>query len=191
MQVWQYAMLLFSVASKDTTLCFVRLLERMDINGEDVINEYECPLFMLTPHIVAIPSSNVQTYVSFIYQCSSSCTFVQSTMGRTVEHETINTRHLTYKHDWTNTLYCLNVYCTNQWPLQNLLCASPLGIHCKFFWRNYSNTYWYRYGINKSSTIEIIPVWIWNYITDTLWIWYGATGKQKCGRHEIQNDFEP
>ena len=110
----QYGLLLCSLKHKAEELCLVRLFERMEINGEDITNDYDCPLFTLTPSAVVIPPNNVHTAVSFIHQCNSSCMFVRSSHGQTVEREHLNTPRLSYKHDWTNNLYCLNLYCTNQ-----------------------------------------------------------------------------
>ena len=115
MQLAQYAMLLFCITFKSRALCFVRLLEQMDFNGEDVLNDYDCPLLTLTSNIVTIPSCKVEASVSIIHQCTSSCTFVLSPVGQIVERENVsNAGSLTYKHDGTNTLYCLNVYCMHQ-----------------------------------------------------------------------------
>jgi len=40
----------------------------MEFNGEDVMNEYDCPLYTLTDNILCLLSSTVYASVSFIYQ---------------------------------------------------------------------------------------------------------------------------
>ena len=114
MQIGQYAKLIACVSSNRDSYVIMKLFERMEFNGEDVMNEYDCPLFTLTQNVVCLPSSNVHASVSFIHQCSASCVFVTTTTGLSAERESISSPHLSFKHDWTNTLYCLNVYCTNQ-----------------------------------------------------------------------------
>ena len=116
MQVNQYAMLLACVSKGHSQYCFVRLMEGMDVNGQCMVNDYDCPLLSLSSQIVTVAPSAVHTAVSVMHECTSTCLFDNSNTRQTLEREDIHTihMHLSYTHDWTNTFYCLNIYCMNQ-----------------------------------------------------------------------------
>ena len=111
MQIAQYAKPLACVSSNRNCYVIIKLFERIEFNGEDVMIEYDCPLYTLTDNILCLLSSTVYASVSFIHQCSASCVFVTTTTGLSAERESSSSSHLAFKHDWTNTLYCLNIYC--------------------------------------------------------------------------------
>lgn len=74
--------------------------------------ELDCPLLTLTDLIYLIPSAFIINAVSFIHECDNLCTFHASSVSKTVEHEQV-TQELAYKHNYSNRLYCHNVYCMN------------------------------------------------------------------------------
>ena len=96
-----------------STFCLVRELETIDLNGEPVTNDYNCPLLSLTPRVVTINSHHVEKAVSIIHECNASCIFVECPSTHRVEREDIEVEKLTFQHDWTNSFYCLNIYCMN------------------------------------------------------------------------------
>ena len=85
----------------------------MDLNGEPLTNEYNCPLLSLTSRVFPLSCECVKKAVSIIHECNT-CTFVECRSSQRVEREDIEVDKLTFQHDWTNPFYCLNIYCTNQ-----------------------------------------------------------------------------
>ena len=83
----------------------------MELNGDAIVNEYDCPLLTLTANITIISSSLVIQSVSIVHECTSTCVFTTLPNICTVERERIELAQLIFKHDWTNMFYCLNIYC--------------------------------------------------------------------------------
>lgn len=94
-----------------SSYCLVRLLDYMDLLGEQILNEYDCPLLSMTNLLYCIPSNSVIQAVSVVHECTSSCTFVQASTSRRVEHEVVDSTDILFKHDLSNKMYCYNVYC--------------------------------------------------------------------------------
>ena len=107
-------MLLACISKGHLQYCIVRLMERMDVNGQCMVNDYDCPLLLFSSQIVTIVPSAVQAAVSVMHECTSSCYFKKQNTCRRIEREDIDTIHLSYIHDWSNPFYCLNIYCMNQ-----------------------------------------------------------------------------
>lgn len=89
----------------------VRPLEKMDLLGEQMMNEFDCPLLSMTNVLYCIPSNTVSQAVSVVHECTNSCTFVKTSVIRNVEHEAVESSDIIFKHDFCNKMYCLNVYC--------------------------------------------------------------------------------
>ena len=83
----------------------------MELNGDAIVKDYDCSLLTLTANITIISSSLVIQSVSIVHECTSTCVFTTLPNIRTVERERIELAQLIFKHDWTNMLYCLNIYC--------------------------------------------------------------------------------
>ena len=67
----------------------VRPLEKMDLLGEQMMNEFDCPLLSMTNVLYYIPSNTVSQAVSVVHECTNSCTFVKTSVSRNVEHEAV------------------------------------------------------------------------------------------------------
>ena len=76
-----------------------------------VLNEYECPLLTLSTTVVFVHSTAISTAISVMHQCSDTCSFVRTSCFENRERESVSTNKLVFQHDWSNNLYCLNVYC--------------------------------------------------------------------------------
>ena len=83
----------------------------MDSMGDNLLNEYDCPILTMTNLIYCIPSSSVHCSVSVVHECTDSCVFVSDNVCKDVEHEKVSIAQLCYHHDWSNNMYCLNIYC--------------------------------------------------------------------------------
>ena len=105
------ALLACFTTSHGDSYCIVRPLQYMDILGERICNEYDCPILNLTGVIYCLPSRYILSAVSIVHECTTTCTFVISTTQKKIEHEVITVSKTTYRHDWSNKLYCENIYC--------------------------------------------------------------------------------
>lgn len=89
----------------------IRPLQYMDALGQPILNEYDCPILSLTNLLYCIPSHCVSHAVSVVHECTHTCTFVSSSTTKKIEHEDVQSSFSLFKHDWSNKMYCLNVYC--------------------------------------------------------------------------------
>ena len=88
----------------------VQSLQSMDLFGETVSNEYDCPLYSLSKLIYCIPSKHVCHSVSVVHECTNTCTFVTKLVPKKLEHEDVNISSLIFEHNWSNNMYCHNLY---------------------------------------------------------------------------------
>lgn len=91
----------------------VQLLQFMDNLGEIIINEFDCPLLMLSSLVYCVLASHVDHSISVVHECTDSCKYVTGQGAKTIEHENVTISQLSYKHDYSNNMYCFNVYCMN------------------------------------------------------------------------------
>ena len=101
----------FSNCEDHTAYCLVRLLQPMDIFGEPVCNEYDCPILNLSNLIYCIPSTYISHAVSVVHECTTTCSFITNNSIKRIEQENVNVCLISYNHDWSNKMYCLNLYC--------------------------------------------------------------------------------
>ncbi len=82
--------------------------------GSDfLLNEQECPLLTLVDVMLVISTNLVLTSVSIIHNCTNTCTFITGHYAPklTIEREHICNNRLSFNHDYTNKMYCINIYC--------------------------------------------------------------------------------
>ena len=102
----------FTTNSTSNNYCLVQLFEKVTDGSQSLLNEQNCPLLFLLKVLKVVPSQSIMSTVSIIHQCGDSCKFCDATTySRKVEREDIEVDGLVLKHDWTNTMFCLNVYC--------------------------------------------------------------------------------
>ena len=92
-------------------MCIVNPFDRLIVGDEAVHNDLDCPLLMFTHNLNFILPSAIQCPVSVVHACSDSCNFHHSTTFTTIEREAVDTNKIVLKHDWSNDIFCLNVYC--------------------------------------------------------------------------------
>lgn len=107
----KYAILLTCFKSQEgECYCIVKPFEALVSMEEAIENELDCPLLELEERIEVIRSNKVTQSVSIIHECTHTCIF-KSTSKRIIEREQVTSEDgLTYHHDKTNNIYCLNVY---------------------------------------------------------------------------------
>lgn len=76
--------------------CIVWELEEvLGPDGKNVLTHLECPLLTLSRNVSFVSSNLVVKTVSIVHLCCSTCSIVESL----------------FCHDYTNDLFCLNIYC--------------------------------------------------------------------------------
>ena len=74
-----------------------------------MLNEYDCPLLELSKRILC---HSIQSPVSVVHECSTSCVVQEGSSAESMEREkVIVSEGLVLSHDWTNRIYCYNVFC--------------------------------------------------------------------------------
>ena len=101
-------------------ICLVRMLDlQITPSGQKLTDEYECPLVMLTNTIIAVSPLLIIGPVSIVHACNISCSIVHSSSTTiSCEREAVeqqNTTTCTFKHDTSNNLFCVNIYCTGNY----------------------------------------------------------------------------
>ena len=83
---------------------------------DPIIDEFDCPLLALTNTVHLVPPNSIHVAVSIMHQCTNTCKFVETAITRRIEREQVDVHNhsLVFKHDWSNDLYCLNIFCMNQ-----------------------------------------------------------------------------
>ena len=72
---------------------------RYENTSEPILTEFDCPLLNLTTNIFVLPTSSICSSISIAHLCSHTCTYSSDCMS--------------YSHDFSNTLFCYNIYCIN------------------------------------------------------------------------------
>lgn len=115
-QFISYGELLATVSlGNGATVCIIRGFEVVEVElGVPLLSEFDCPYYNLTRTIFSTDSCNISTAVSMVHHCEvgeDGCHFVNTDVSQLVERQETIQRKLTFQHDWTNALYCMNLYC--------------------------------------------------------------------------------
>ena len=79
---------------------------------QTVVNEVDCPILIKLNTLIVIPSTSVVCSISVVHQCTDSCNSILSVpRTSTVEREDVELCGMTFKHDYNNSMYCLNIFC--------------------------------------------------------------------------------
>ena len=89
----------------------VRVFEVMTCMGEEMTNEFDCPLLEKMDTYFAIPTNKIFRSVSIFHECTDKCTYIHGTRALTLEREEVEHQTLTFHHDNTNNYYSLNIFC--------------------------------------------------------------------------------
>ena len=84
----------------------------MTINEVPILNDFDCPLLILTDNVVCVPSSDVISPTSILHECSSNCQSTTLQREITIERESVlsDTSELNFTHDFSCIIYFLNVF---------------------------------------------------------------------------------
>ena len=67
------------------------------MSGTPLLTEFDCPLLELTSSLYTLPTNSIISPVSVEHVCNNSCKIIE----------------YTYVHDYSNCLFCLDIYCTS------------------------------------------------------------------------------
>lgn len=77
-----------------------------------MLNEYDCPLLELSKRIFTTSCHSIKSPVSLVHECGTSCVVQEGSSAESMEREEVVVSNgLVLSHDWTNRLYCYNVFC--------------------------------------------------------------------------------
>ena len=85
--------------SNNLEVCIIRELHPQTAGSErtPLLNEYNCPLLLMTSNLYILSTSRINKPVSIIHVCSDMCR--------------MDTTYSKFEHDLSNKLYCYNIYC--------------------------------------------------------------------------------
>ena len=107
----EVGILLSCFQSNSTRYCIVQHMDREMASGQPCLNEFDCPLLTLTTVLRVLSPTVIVRAVSVIHQCTSTCVVDFMRIATRTERQGITENTLRLKHDWSNTMYCYNVYC--------------------------------------------------------------------------------
>ena len=79
--------------------------------GSPILNSFECPLLSLSRVIETVSAKNIRQVISIIHECGTTCKFETVMRNKNIEREQVDQQRLTFVHDYSNLMFCLNVYC--------------------------------------------------------------------------------
>eukprot|EP00731_Ephydatia_muelleri_P001801 Em0001g1801a len=87
----QYGILLAVLrTSSGTVLCLVQGFDSLQApGGQTILNEYDCPLLELSKRIFTTSCHSIQSPVSVVHECSTSCVVQQGSSAESVEREEV------------------------------------------------------------------------------------------------------
>ena len=106
----QYGELL-TILKLDTTgdtVCLLRGFTPVLENGTPKLSRYGCLLFTLSRTIFLVDSSIILTAVSFVHECTNTCSFVEATVCQAQEREDVEGIELVFRHVWNNLEFSFN-----------------------------------------------------------------------------------
>lgn len=103
----------YRVSRTGSRECIVQLLYDIEANGQQVVNEQDCPLLIGSSHLQSVPSTSILSPVSVVHECDSSCKLEMRRKRKIIERESVDATSLVLKHDFHNGLFALNIYCLN------------------------------------------------------------------------------
>ena len=93
------------------SFCLIHCLSKMTSpSGQELTNEFDCPLMELEDNLETVLSSRIYGIVNIVHECTETCVFRESTELQTIEREETPRLGLIYYHDNCNNIYSLNIY---------------------------------------------------------------------------------
>ena len=105
----RYALLMavYKTATGATLCLLQRFLSLLTSTGEQLLNEFDCPLLELTKTLFTVPGGNIRKAVNIVRTHVCLLRKLQDKL----EREHLGCNQLTFVHDWSNYSNCCNVFC--------------------------------------------------------------------------------
>ena len=94
-------------------VCLVQGFKEVLSFGQNITDDYDCPLLMLNNDVFDVLVTQLSSSISVVHCCTTTCGFFEEQSHRVIERETVDSNRLVFRHDLTNRMYCLNIYCMN------------------------------------------------------------------------------
>ena len=94
--------------------------QQLTLSGNEICNDFECPLLELSRNIYVVDPKAIMGPVSIIHSCTETCKVYQEQSTRHYEREVVTVSYaksVVFKHDLRNRHYCINIYCINNYFL--------------------------------------------------------------------------
>ena len=93
------------------TFCLIHCLLKMtSSSGEELTNEFDCPIMALKDKLKTVFSSRIYCIINIVHECTETYIFRESTELQTIEREQTARLALIYDHNNSNNIYSLNIY---------------------------------------------------------------------------------
>ena len=122
----QVGVFLSCFQSNEKCYCIVRHLEPLMVGTTPQLNQFDCPLLTLTNILRVLPSVNNFCSVSVVHQCSTTCILKEKAVDTRLERHRVTQNTFFLLHDWSNTVYCYNLFCISN-NIDNGLWISDYG----------------------------------------------------------------
>ena len=101
------------VTESNHEMCVIRKLDTLlTPHGEPLLSDLECPLLQLSNDLFGVAPSSILKPISVVHACNESCRIIAGPTEHELERETVGTSRLVHSHDFSNTLFLYNVFCT-------------------------------------------------------------------------------
>lgn len=106
--------LCFTRIKTNKNYCLVNLFNPSSLSsaGGTSLNNFDCPLYCLSGKLLSVPSTSVESFVSFVHQCTNLCKFINH-QTREFERQLVTIDKLGFCHDFTTRYFYYNLYCMN------------------------------------------------------------------------------
>ncbi len=103
------------VTATQKSYIIINIFECIQAGGIPITNEVDCPLLEKTGKFEVVSPVYILGSISVIHACDSSCTFTFN-QQTTIEREEVAVKYFrTVKHNYNNSMYFINLYCTNHY----------------------------------------------------------------------------
>ena len=93
------------------TFCLIHCVLKMtSTSGEELTNEFDCPLMELKDKLKTVFFSRIYCIINIVHECTETYIFRESTELQTIEKEQNARSALIYDHNNSKKIYSLNIY---------------------------------------------------------------------------------
>lgn len=92
--------------------CIVQFFHQMELNGEPILDDRDCPIVLLSDTLMCVRSHRILGPVSLVHECNNKCVLQKSRKRTHIEREQHEMTSLSVIHDYKrNNMFAVNIYC--------------------------------------------------------------------------------